>query len=245
MTDDPKTLHHIASWLNSLAKLTQHKQGRLSAEDVATMREERALYATMLVRDLPAGAFTVDSLHATVRGHDFFPSYNAIRRAVGTWWQDNQPPSTLLMLTGPGSALSREDVSWYEMGRRRLAEMDARQPRGVRPNQWQQPTAWRDGGYGSLVSNIERHSPMAARLLWPDTPPPEHLVDPEALRSLATSVAGRLTAGKPDAEPPGNVVPFRDVSMRGAALVEARARNGVHPLRRPAEPDHRVQDGKT
>ena len=120
---DTATRRIIASWLAQLAKVTRHKQGRLSDDEVAALKDERAIYAELLAMDLPSGAFTLDSLHAVAQGHSFFPAYDEIRRTVQAWWNENKPAiAPRIEDDSPAGRLGAADRSWFDYYHRRLRE---------------------------------------------------------------------------------------------------------------------------
>ena len=173
MTPDPGTLKIIVGWLANLAKLTRHKQGRLTPEDLADLKDERALYATMLAKDLPSGAFTADSLHAVAQGNAFFPAYDEIRSTVQAWWNDHRPHSAP-RLSGPDDApgLSVMDASWLAHYRRRRVEIEDA-PGYVAMDRRASPHAFVCTDMGRLESLIRRHSPAAWAVIVGKPPPAE------------------------------------------------------------------------
>lgn len=154
MSADPKTLRIITGWLNGLAELTRHgSEGRPSDTKLA-------LYATMLGQDFPPGAFTTASLQHAAVGHDFWPSYDAIRVKVSEWWRDNRPRSAPPhALEGPVAmgpdALDATDRAWLAYWHTRSAEIgQCTASRGAR-----------DMGLERVASLVRAQSPRAWELI--------------------------------------------------------------------------------
>lgn len=188
---DPQTRRIIVGWLANLARVTRHRQGRLSDEDLAAMKDERAVYAELLARDFPSGAFTLDSLHAAAQGHAFFPAYDEIRARVLEWWQAHKPAS-VMRLSGPDAAhLSDADALWLAFYRRRRAEL-LDQPGSLDlPDPHREPEAYAACGLGRLDSLLRRYAPEAW-LIIAGAPRSREDLDPDALPGMAERLSNIL-----------------------------------------------------
>jgi hypothetical protein len=104
--NDAETLRHIARWVGRLANITRHGSAGLDAE---TLRD----LATLLAKQFPAGAFTTDSLAATVDGQEWFPPFATIADRIGEWWRDHRPAVPALPAPdGYGPPLAGLDALW-------------------------------------------------------------------------------------------------------------------------------------
>lgn len=154
MSADPQTLRIITGWLNGLAELTRHgSDGRPSDKKLA-------LHATMLGQDFPSGAFTAASLQHAAVGHDFWPSYDAIRARVSEWWRDNRPrPTGVPALESPAAmgpdALDAADRAWLAYWHKRSAEI----------GQCTASRAAREMGLERVASLVRVQSPRAWALI--------------------------------------------------------------------------------
>ena len=82
-----ESLRIIAGWINNYAESTRH------GEEGRPTKNKLALYASLLAKDFPSGAFTLDSLHYVVHGNEWFPAYDVIRKGLAEWWERHKPTS--------------------------------------------------------------------------------------------------------------------------------------------------------
>ena len=112
MNADQTTLRIITGWVTNLAELTRHGEAKPT-------KDKLAIYATMLGKDFPSGAFTSDSLHHVASGSDWFPSFEGCRSKLAEWWKVNRPAS-VGQIAGPHDG-ETESVKWA----RRCREMES------------------------------------------------------------------------------------------------------------------------
>ena len=121
---DRETLRIITGWLNDLSRLVRH------GEEKPT-KEQMALYATMLAKDLPSGAFTSDSLHAAAVGMTWWPEYDALRVKAIAWWRDHKPFAAPLIPYEGQKKLSAEERRWLDFYHRRKGQIDVKDHREI------------------------------------------------------------------------------------------------------------------
>ena len=117
MSADPGTLHIISGWLADLSRLVRHGEARPDAEQLA-------LYAAMLGKVLPSGAFTPDSLLHVGSTMTWWPELASLRPALLAWWDAANKPPAVPMIgcdSGPAAALTGMDAHWLAYYQRRLA----------------------------------------------------------------------------------------------------------------------------
>lgn len=78
----------IAPWLTSLAGLTTGGKEPMT-------KERLLLYTQILSREMPAAAFTMESLYAVADGCEFFPTYKTLKEALDKWRAANTPSVNL------------------------------------------------------------------------------------------------------------------------------------------------------
>lgn len=71
-------LQSVVLWLSKLALLS-------SGDRPPASKQQVGLYASLLVEEMPIGAFTDASLQAVVDGAERFPSYKVLKEALTTW----------------------------------------------------------------------------------------------------------------------------------------------------------------
>ena len=188
---DVATRRIIAAWIANLAKITRHKQGKLNDDELAALKEERAIYAELLAKDLPSGAFTLDSLHAVVQGHSYFPPYDEIRSRVQAWWNENRPASAPRLQGPDGARLSVEDASWLAFYTKRRKEILDKPGSMNLPDPHREPLAYAATDLGRLDSFVRRHSPGAWKIICgpsaseDEFAPQEAEPKPDALADMA------------------------------------------------------------
>ncbi len=96
-------VHHIASWVNSLADLCSHPP------EQAWTKDKGALYATLLAKVFPVSVFTPEALiHCATK---WFPSFEELRGKLGDYARENTPAT--LAIAGPdGDKLDPVDALW-------------------------------------------------------------------------------------------------------------------------------------
>jgi hypothetical protein len=95
MTDKEK-LGVITSWLTRLRDLTI--TGRQDRDQV---KDQLALYATMLAEDIDVGAFTMRSLGSVAGECKFWPAYGELKPLLSAWWRDHRPLPTMICAPTP------------------------------------------------------------------------------------------------------------------------------------------------
>jgi hypothetical protein len=202
------TLKIITSWLNDLSRLVRH------GEEKPT-RDQMAVYATMLAKDLPSGAFTEDSLHHVAQDMTWWPEFSSLRRTLVGWWNDHRPMKAPAITDQSASRtpLGYWDQRWLDYYNRRRIELLSNQR-----------------GLENLQSLVRGKSPLAWKIIEGDPP----LMQPtsEQMASLRLTIetsAGPMARAMPrPVRPPVAISPEQLASERQASvdrLREAAARN--------------------
>ena len=109
------TLQIISGWLLSLSQLLRHDKEKPTKNQIA-------LYATMLAKDLPSGAFTSESLHHVARDMQWWPEYSALSKALLPWWNEHKPAVAPVIAYEGAVQLSTLDSSWVSFYYQRIKE---------------------------------------------------------------------------------------------------------------------------
>ena len=116
----PPVERRAFTWLNQLAELTRHGEDKPTSDKLL-------LYAAMLAKELPGGAFTSDSLHEAGSAWTFFPPFADVRKHLLRWWDEHKPRlATALespVAMGP-DALDAKDRAWLAYWHTRSAEIN-------------------------------------------------------------------------------------------------------------------------
>lgn len=117
LTDsNPLDLKLIAGWLNELSRLVRQGEEKVT-------KDQLAVYASMLARDLPRGAFSTRTLHLTACDMTWWPDYATLRKKLLDQWQLDRAADTRLIAAAPGSDdLDENDRSWLAYFQKREAE---------------------------------------------------------------------------------------------------------------------------
>ena len=194
-----ETLRIITGWLNDLSRLVRHGEAKPTKDQIA-------VYATVLAKDFPSGAFNIDSLQFAAQDMTWWPEYAALRPLLASWWRDHKPAAAPLLRYEGQDQLSRVDQSWLEFYHKKssAAQTPAERER--------------------LDSLLRQESPAAWKLIEGEKPqraPPTEAYLAELRHTIAATVAP-LT---PPAPPRASTLSTEQLAETRNRLALAAARN--------------------